>query len=113
MRFAYRREDNQLVWRERAFSDGPPPEEIVCEDGKVAKRSFVAERVAVPAAKGWPLECLASGVNAADAQALRDEFKRVGVPTEVSRDGNPIYTDAAHRRRALKARGLVDRSSYC
>jgi hypothetical protein len=39
-------------------------------------------------------------------------LERKGVPTEVSADGNPIYLNAKHRKKALKARGIVDRSSY-
>jgi len=58
------------------------------------------------------MECIASGVNANQAGELRDFFAKSGVPTEVTSDGNPIYRNASHRRRALKARGFVDRSSY-
>lgn len=81
-------------------------------EGQTFRRSYRAERAGVPAQKGWPMECIASGVNAADAQKLRDEFIRCGVPTEVTRDGDPIYTSATHRKKALKARGLIDRRSF-
>jgi len=60
----------------------------------------------------WPLECIASGVNANQANELRDHLRGRGCPTEVSEDGNPIYTSAAHRKRALKIRGMHDRNSY-
>ncbi len=58
------------------------------------------------------MECIASGVNAEQSGELYNYLRKSGVPTEVSPDGNPIYTSMAHRRRALKARGIVDRSSY-
>jgi len=77
-----------------------------------AARDFRAEQVAVPPTKGWPLECYASGVNAAQADDLRAEFKRLKIPTEVTDDGNPVYRNAQHRKRALKARGFYDRAAY-
>jgi hypothetical protein len=67
---------------------------------------------AVPATAGWPLTCVASGVHPDQAQALRDHLAKHGVPKEVTKGGDPIYTYAAHRRRALKARGFVDRASF-
>ena len=111
MRYAYELPDGTIWWREQALADGPPPREIEV-GGVTGKRSYQAEQAGVAPTKGWPMECLASGVNAADAQKLRDHFKEIGVPTEVSRDGNPIYTSASHRKRALKARGLFDRLAY-
>lgn len=103
--------DGEVVWHEQPLGPEPPPVEIEV-DGVVAKRSYRAERVGVPSTKGWPLVCCASGVNASQAQELRDTFKRLGVPTEVTPGGDPVYTSAEHRRRALKARGLHDRAAY-
>lgn len=80
--------------------------------GRTYVRDFAAEAVGVPASKGWPLECYASGVAPDQAGELRDYLAKKGVPTEVSADGNPIYRDAAHRRKALKARGLHDKASF-
>jgi hypothetical protein len=96
---------------ERVFPIGKAPR--VIQVGRVsARRSFSAERASIPPAKGWPLTCFASGVNAAQAGQLREFLNRKGVPTEVTRDGDPIYRNAQHRRKALKARGLFDRSSF-
>ena len=96
---------------ERVYPMGSAPSRIL-EAGRVYERDYRAENASVPATKGWPLECVASGVHPAQAQELRDFYKSRGVPTEVTADGNPVYRDAAHRRRALKARGLHDRASY-
>lgn len=96
---------------ERRFKMGFAPIEFTAS-GEHFRRDFVAEHKAVPATKGWPMECYASGVNAEDAGKLRQHFRDIGVPTEVSNDGNPIYRDARHRRRALKARGFMDKSSF-
>ena len=96
---------------ERFYPMGKAPKMLKLKSG-VARRSFAAERKSVPATAGWPMECLASGVHSSQAGELRDHFTKVGVPTEVSADGNPIYRNKEHRRKALKARGFVDRSSY-
>lgn len=96
---------------EQFFPVGQAPKEIKL-NGVTARRSFAAENKGIPAPSGWPLECVASGVHADQAGELRSHFRKAGVPTDVSRDGNPIYRDPSHRRKALKARGLVDRSSF-
>lgn len=96
---------------ERRFDMGTAPPAILV-DGVEAKRSFGSEGVGVPATSGWPITCYASGVNARDAGALREHLSRKGVPTEVTLDGDPVYRDPAHRRKALKARGLIDRAGY-
>jgi len=104
--------DNGEVY-ERAFRMGTAPHEIKLDDGRVAKYTFATPNIAsASGGKSWPMECLGSGVHANQAGELRDHFKRHGVPTEVSKDGNPIYRDAQHRKKALKCRGLVDKSSY-
>lgn len=89
----------------------PKPKKIR-RNGLTYHRDFSAESVGVPSSKGWPMECVASGVAPSQAQELRDFYRKNGVPTEVTPDGNPIYKNAAHRRKALKARGLNDRSGY-
>ena len=95
---------------ERQFPMGEAPESVQTDDGENAFRDYRAEQVKVPATSGWPIECVASGVNATDAGKLRKFFKDRGCPTEVTRDGDPIYRDRAHRDRALRLRGLHDRN---
>jgi hypothetical protein len=106
-------EDAAGVVHERDFSImAQIPPEITLDDGRKARRCYHAERKGAPALKGWPMTCVASGVNASQAGELRDLLARKGVPTEVTRDGDPVYRSASHRRQALKARGFIDRSSY-
>jgi hypothetical protein len=107
--YCYKTASGQIV--DQVFPMGRAPRFIMHHKAK-AWRCYHSERASVPATKGWPMECLGSGVNAAQAGELRDHLARAGVPTEVSRDGNPIYRNKEHRRRALKARGLVDKQSY-
>ena len=97
---------------ERVFPMGKAPRAVKLPNDMIARRDFAAEHVGVPALKGWPIECLGSGVNANQAGELRKHLKDRGCATEVSGDGNPIYRDPAHRKKALKARGLCDKSSY-
>ena len=96
---------------ERFFSMGDAPQTIQL-DGQKAKRDYQAEHVGVPATKGWPLVCYASGVHPKQAQELRDGLRKAGVATEVSASGDPIYTSAIHRKKALAARGLHDNASF-
>jgi len=111
-RYCYRDKRGRI--HERVFSImAQIPKRIFFDDGGSADRDFTAERASVPSARGWPLTCYASGVNASQAGELRDHFQKVGVPTEVTNDGDPVYRDAAHRKKALRARGFVDRKAYC
>lgn len=106
--YCYRHGDDLV---EKVFPIGKAPKFI--EVGKRRyQRSFGDERVGVPPTKGWPIECVASGVHPDQAQELRDHFTKHGLPTEVSSDGNPIYRDANHRKKALKLRGFHDKASY-
>jgi hypothetical protein len=90
---------------------GKAPSAIMTPDG-LAKRDLRAEHIGVPSKAGWPITCVASGVNAADSDKLRKHLADKGVPTEVTPGGDPVYRDPAHRRRALKARGFIDKASY-
>jgi hypothetical protein len=111
VRYAYVSDAGEVHWVDKPIGEEPPAVFVVV--GKVTfKRSYRAERAGVPPTSGWPMTCVASGVNAEDAQKLRDEFTRCGVPTEVTSDGDPIYRDAGHRKKALRARGFVDKLSF-
>ena len=106
--YCYRNGRNVIT---RWFPASHHPQEIY-HKGKTYRRDFTAEGVGVPASKGWPMECVASGVAPSQAQELRDYYRKHGVPTEVTADGNPIYRNAAHRRKALKVRGMHDKASF-
>ena len=106
-------EDNRGKVHERVFSImAQIPPEITLADGHKARRCYHAEHKGVPAKSGWPFECFASGVHPSQAGELRAHLASKGVPTEVTSDGNPVYRNPTHRRRALKARGMFDRASY-
>jgi len=96
---------------ERVYPAGKAPRHV--RVGKqMAKRSFRAEHASVPATAGWPMACVGSGVNPDQAGELRAHFEKVGVPTDVTSQGDPVYRDAKHRKKALKCRGMFDKASY-
>jgi len=87
----------------------------VSVQGKVAYRDRGAERVntSISPTAAWPMApCVGSGVNASQAQELRDFYKKHGLNVRVTNDGDPIYDDPKQRKRALKVRGLHDNNSY-
>lgn len=120
--YCYTTEDGETVDRAYSFHHVIP--KSVKVRGKVALRDRQAEGVPRGVVKGsktpvrqghgkWPMApCFASGVNACQAQELRDHYKKHGVDVEVTKDGDPIYTSAAQRRKALKVRGMHDNDSF-
>jgi len=110
-RYCYRDKRGRI--HERSFSImAQIPKRIFFDDGSHADRDFSSEHASVPATKGWPMECYASGVHPSQAGELREHLAKSGVPTEVTKHGDPVYRNAMHRRKALRARGIVDRSSF-
>lgn len=86
---------------------------IALEDGRVAYRDFAADMrtISRPSPAGWPMKpCVSTGVNAAQAQDLRDFYKKHGETIEVSKSGDPVYTSQKQMNRDLKLRGFVDRN---
>lgn len=79
------------------------------ESGKVVEgRAPVRETMAA-----WPMQpCVASGVNASQGEELRKFFSGHGESVVVV-DGDPVYESPSQRKKLLKLRGFVDRSSYC
>jgi len=128
--YCYRTESGDIL--ERVFPMGRAPEAITfypseLGEGKgVAIRDYGAEGVTGTVVgtlnptranqkpkRPWPMQpCVASGVHPNQAQELRDYLAKRGCPTEVTKDGDPIYTSAAHRKKALKIRGFYDKASF-
>ncbi len=119
--YCYRTDNNEVI--ERLFSMGEAPKLIVLEDGTTARRDFQAEGVTGQMVgtnnptkqrpkRPWPMApCVASGVHASQGPELAKHLADRGCPTEVV-DGDPVYTSAAHRKKALKIRGFTDRASF-
>lgn len=130
--YCYRASNGEIF--DKDFPAGEAPDEIFIEPtmigvsvvpGEIATRYRQAEvagmHVSVVGSENrtrqpnntWPMDpCFASGVHPDQAQDLRDHLRGNGVTTEVTAGGDPIYTSAAHRKKALKARGMYDRNAF-
>jgi len=118
--YVFSTENGEVV--ERVFPMGGCPASVEV-DGRVAKRNRSLEYkhtfikgTKTPIKRGngtWPMNpCVASGVQPDQAQELRDYLKDRGVPTEVNKDGDPIYTSQKHQDKALKVRGMYNKASF-
>jgi hypothetical protein len=108
--YCYITEGGETAERQHPMGKAPKTVRI---NGKRANRDFMAEQGGRRAVDGgWPIECVASGVHADQAQELRDFFKSHNCPTEVTNGGDPIYRNASHQRRALKVRNLHLNNSF-
>lgn len=99
---------------EEFFSMGKAPKSIRRKHVRYA-RDLGAELRGGPksGSRGeWPIVCYASGVHAGQAQELRDHFKKHGCQTDVTSEGDPVYRDHQHRKRALRCRGIHDEASF-
>jgi len=101
--------------KEETFPMGEAPESIFNDAGIELKRDLGAEISGQgrPSLTGWPQVCCASGVHPKQAQQLRNLFDQHGCPTEVTKGGDPVYRSKEHRKKALKLRGMHDKSSFC
>lgn len=112
--YCFRSRDRRGEVIERVFPSSRIPKSV-----KVGRRRYDRARdaewggISVPSTV-WanPIHCVASGVHPSQRKELETYLKEAGVPTRVDADGNPIYTSAQHRRKALKARGMHDNASY-
>lgn len=76
-----------------------------------AFRDMASELTTVATAgTGWPLYSEAAGVQPSQVKEATEHAKKVGCPTEFTKDGRAIFTDRNHRKSYLKAHGLHDRN---
>jgi len=74
-------------------------------------RDFHLEQGGIEHTPGdWPMTSYAAGISAEEIP----EFKKIdaagGVPTEYSKDGDPVFTSKRHRRDYCKLHGMYDRN---
>lgn len=85
---------------------------VFCSCRKKMKRDYAAEHGHVIDTPGnWPMESIAAGVSPDQVPEFVQFDKQKGVPTQYSRDGNPIFRDRKHRRDYLRAHGIFDRNA--
>ena len=89
---------------------------FVCGE-EVSEARYFGRRVKAKAVVGtgnWknPIASDAAGVSTTQIPEAIELSKKLGVPTDYSALGQPIFVSSAHRRKYLKAFGYTDRSSY-
>ena len=65
-----------------------------------------------PGAARWPFVSESAGGHPSQREEIATYLSSVGVPTEVTVDGNPVMTGPQHRKKVLKALGMYDKSEY-
>lgn len=81
-------------------------------DKIILTRDIVAEHKGHRATPGtWPMVSTAAGVDATQVEEARAYAKRMGVPTEFTKDGDPILTGPEHRKRYCEINYLYDRNA--
>lgn len=83
-----------------------------CLDGAII-RDLAAETGGAMTDWTVPLESNAAGVLPNQVAEARDYAKKHGIPIEYKRDGTAMFKSKRSRDRALRALGLVDKSSWC
>jgi hypothetical protein len=61
---------------------------------------------------GWPRKSLALAVHPSEIAEFQADSKKMGVPTQFSPDGRPIFTSQSHQRDYCKKYNFVDRDSF-
>ena len=115
--YCFKTDDGRAI--EKFFRMADVPASVIHSNGSRAWRDFQSERVSgtVAAAserpRGWPMKpCVGSGVHSDQAPELREHFKKHNVDCEVTTNGDPIYTSASQRKKALRCRGIHDKASF-
>lgn len=108
--YEYKTEDGEIVTHFCSYKN--KPKELKLEDGRVAKPIISRVGILGTSSSGWPYACRATGVAPHQREELGKFLKGKGVPTEITKDGRPIYENSVHREKALKARSMVDYDAY-
>lgn len=77
-------------------------------------RDWAAEFGGIPSGtRGeWPIESISTQVHETQVKEAAEYDRKLGVPTDYTRDGKPIWRDSSHRKAFLRAHGITDRSGY-
>lgn len=112
--YLYEDEDGELVelvmsveeMRSRQREDG-----TIVEGGRVLRRNMGEEVVTAGGHRAgcWPKASWGAGVHPSQVAEAHAKSVKDGVPTEFTRDGDPIFTSRGHRSRYLKTIGMHDR----
>lgn len=105
--------DNCGHTAERQMPASKSKKRIACEQcQKYMRRDLIAEHGGFRDTTAcWPMESDAAGVHPAQVAEAMEHDRRNGVPTDYTKDGNPIFTSREHRNRYCQANGLYDRNA--
>lgn len=65
-----------------------------------------------PALTGWPIHSDALAYHPKQRAEAAAHLKKLGVPTEIDKQGRPVLRNREHRRQVLKALKIHDRNSF-
>ena len=83
---------------------------IVLDDGRAARRDYMAEStVGTPALAGWPKASEALAVHPDQIEEARRDARFKGVPTEFDGVGRPVFENASHQSRYVRAYGYFNK----
>lgn len=83
------------------------------EDGRIGSRRLDIELGSTRAGqRGYPFLCDAAGVHPSQIKEEKERLAQCGVSADFHPDGRIKMESHAHRKRVLKACGLVDRAGY-
>lgn len=83
-------------------------------DGVVLRRDIGAEHSRAPLVMpsgNWPQVSDALAVSPRQRREAHEHSVKIGVPTDYNRDGQPVWTDRAHKKRFGEATGFFDRDA--
>jgi putative FmdB family regulatory protein len=78
---------------------------------KVGERNFIGEHHGTAHHAGnWPMKSEALGVHPDQIGEAVEQARKLGIPTEFTKDGRPILTSPGHRKRYAEALGFWDKN---
>lgn len=99
---------------EFSFPLGQAPEKVEIS-GKPAFRDYRAEMSGMGSHgdyQGWPIVSESAGVHPSQRDEAMKIDRSLGVKTDYTRDGRPVFTSRGHQRRWLKAHNGFNKDDY-
>lgn len=62
--------------------------------------------------RGYPIKSVSMAVHSTQVEEAAAHDRKLGVPTEYTKGGRPIWRDASHRKAFMKIHGVHDRNCF-
>jgi hypothetical protein len=109
MIYCYETLDGEVVDLE--FPMGEQPDDVLLEDGRLVTRSFQAEGRSISTVpSNYPRESDAMGVAPSQVKEAYEASVAAGCPTQFTRDGSAVITDAKHETALARSLDLNQRN---